>query len=100
MRFLTNNRGIFHLHLLTLSFFFLSLVGAWHLYSSYKQNRLGSEMTNMLNDYKGLTMQAITNAPDRAKVERNLDEVKQILNKTKAAGGNDFYGLEAPYKVK
>jgi len=98
-----NNLGYFHLHLLSLGFFFLAMVGAWHIYSSLKQNRLSSEMSTMLNDYSILTKQAITNSPDRQKIERNLQEISQIINKANPASkstSGSFYNLGYPYRSK
>lgn len=101
LRLLNDNRGFFHLHLLSLSFFFLAMVGAWHLYTSYKQNHLSADMTLMLNDYKNLTAQAITNAPDRQKVERNFQEISRIVSKSTGKISNSssgsFYNLDYPY---
>lgn len=93
-----NNRGFFHLHLLSIGFFFLAMYGAWNIYNSYKQNKLSENMTMMMNDYKNLTMQAVTNTPDRQKVERNLQEIKQIISKSPAGhSSKPFYHLEYPY---
>lgn len=102
MQIMTNNRGFFHLHLLSLSFFFLAMVGAWNIYTSYKQNRLSENMTSMMNDYKSLTLQAVKNAPDRLKVEKNIQEINQIISKTPgvAQAAKGFYNLETPYTTK
>ena len=102
---LMDNRGFFHLHLLSLIFFFLAMVGGWHIYTSYKQNRLGENMTMVLDDYKNLATQAITNAPDRQKLERNLQEITQIVSKvpglntvsSSSSSSKPFYDLCYPY---
>ena len=101
---LVNNRGFFHLHLLTITFFSLALVGGWFIYTSYKQNRLSANMTQVLSDYKSFTLQAVTNAPDRAKIEKNLQEINQIISQGPgikySKPSKSFYDLDYPYSQK
>ena len=102
-KLIDNNRGFLHLHLLSIGFFFLALVGAWHIYTSYKNHQLSDNITMILNDYKNLTMQAITSVPDRQKVENNMQEINQIVSKTPGVrsvispSSKSFYNLDYPY---
>ena len=77
---LRDNKGIVFLKAIIL---ILALIGAWFVYTSYRQDRLKDNMSVVLEDYKSLVMSVLNNPGDRAKVENLFAEM---------AGGNDPEG--------
>lgn len=76
-----NNKGFFHIHMLSIAILVLCLIGAWYVWQSYKQDQLKENLLEILNDYKSTAKQVIKSDEDKQKAEQAFDQLNNIIGK-------------------
>lgn len=75
-----NDKGFFHLHLLSLLLFVLAVYGAYSLYKSHRNDHLRADLLEALEDAKVLTDQFVTDPGQREKVDAAYNAARRIID--------------------
>lgn len=94
MRILCDRSGTVHIwgSLLLI----LALIGTGYLYSSYREQKLASDVPRILAAYEGLLDDMIRDPEDRAKLKRALGIIGELIYKYNPTGVN----LEAVKQIE
>lgn len=68
-------------HLMGSMLVILALIGVGYLYSSYRENRLSSDLPKVMAAYEGMLDDSIKDPEDRARLKQALGILAQLIYK-------------------
>ena len=66
----------------------LALIGVGYIYSSYKENKLSSDLPKIMASYEGILDDAIKDPEDRARLKQALGTLAELIYKYNPSGLN------------